>query len=156
MCSPLQLSAPQYVLLPVHQNREVLILPLFDGVGACCDGAHLPELQKQQINSQTCATMELQVGTGFPFICGYQTFATLPCSRQSCSSSLSIPEAHRGLKQGGGTTFSSASINRTQRCFWVEFPGPTCSFPAGFPRSSAHGEQQRPRWRRSSRGYTAK
>ncbi len=36
--------------------------------------------------------------------CGYQTFATLPCSRQSCSSSLSIPDAHRGLRQGGGVT----------------------------------------------------
>lgn len=43
-CSPLQLGAPQYVLLPVHQNREVLILPLFDGVGAGGDGAHLPKL----------------------------------------------------------------------------------------------------------------
>lgn len=41
---PLQLSAPQYVLLPVHQDRKVLILPLFDGVGAGSDGAHLPKL----------------------------------------------------------------------------------------------------------------
>lgn len=43
-CSPLQLSAPQYVLLPVHQDREVLILPLFDGIGAGSDGAHLSKL----------------------------------------------------------------------------------------------------------------
>lgn len=41
---PLQLSAPKYVLFPVHQHREVLILPLFDGVGAGSDGAHLPKL----------------------------------------------------------------------------------------------------------------
>lgn len=41
---PLQLSAPQYVLLPVHQDREVLILPLLDGVGAGGNSAHLPKL----------------------------------------------------------------------------------------------------------------
>lgn len=43
-CSPLQLSAPQYVLLPVHQDREMLILSLFDGVGACRNCTDLPEL----------------------------------------------------------------------------------------------------------------
>lgn len=43
--SPLQLGAPQDVLLAIHQDGEVLVLPLLDGVGACGDGAHLPKLQ---------------------------------------------------------------------------------------------------------------
>lgn len=86
-----------------------------------------------------------------------QTFATLPCSRQSCSSSLSIPEAHRGLEQGRGTTFSlifsiTAVIYISRFLRWV-FP-PTCSCLAGFPRSTGRGELQTPRWHRSSPGYT--
>ena len=52
--SPLQLGAPQDVLLPVHQDGEVLVLPLFDGVGVCSDGTHLPEL-KNNTHSQTDA-----------------------------------------------------------------------------------------------------
>lgn len=43
--SPLQLGAPQDVLLPVHQHGEVLVFPLFDGVGASSDGAHLSKLR---------------------------------------------------------------------------------------------------------------
>lgn len=43
-CSPLQLSAPQYVLLPVHQHRKMLVFPLFNGIGASSDGTHLPKL----------------------------------------------------------------------------------------------------------------
>ena len=39
---------------------------------------------------------------------GFPTFATLPCSRQSCSSSLSIPEAHSGLERGRGTSVGLA------------------------------------------------
>lgn len=35
------------------------------------------------------------------------------------------------------------------------FP-PTCSSPAGFPRSIEPGEQRRLRWHQSSQGYTAK
>lgn len=42
--SPLQLRAPQDVLLPVHQHREVLVFALLDGVGARGDGAHLSKL----------------------------------------------------------------------------------------------------------------
>lgn len=41
---PLQLGAPQYVLLPIHQDRKMLVFPLFDGVGASSDGTHLPKL----------------------------------------------------------------------------------------------------------------
>lgn len=44
--SPLQLGAPQDVLLAIHQDGEVLVLPLLDGVGARGDGAHLPKLQE--------------------------------------------------------------------------------------------------------------
>lgn len=43
-CSPLQLSAPQDVLLPIHQHREMLVFPLFDGVRASSDRTHLPKL----------------------------------------------------------------------------------------------------------------
>lgn len=50
--------------------------------------------------------------------CRYLTFATLPCSRQSCSSSLSIPEAHRGLKQRRGITFSP--IDSSVQICWLE------------------------------------
>lgn len=41
---PFQLSAPQNVLLPVHQDGVMLVFPLFDGVGASSDGSHLTEL----------------------------------------------------------------------------------------------------------------
>ena len=44
--SPLQLGAPQDVLLPVHQDGKVLVLALLDGVGACGDSAHLAELHR--------------------------------------------------------------------------------------------------------------
>lgn len=52
---PFQLSAPQHVLLPVHQHWEVLIFSLFDGVGASGDGSHLPELK----NTTLCHTLIL-------------------------------------------------------------------------------------------------
>lgn len=55
---PLQLSAPQYVLLPVHQDREVLVFPLFDGVGASGDGAHLSELRNSAV-VQTVLQLQL-------------------------------------------------------------------------------------------------
>lgn len=41
---PLHLSAPEYVLLLVHEDREVLVLALLDGVRPGGDGPHLVKL----------------------------------------------------------------------------------------------------------------
>lgn len=41
---PLDLSAPEYVLLLVHVDGEVLVLALLDGIGPGGDGPHLLEL----------------------------------------------------------------------------------------------------------------
>lgn len=107
---------------------------------------------------------QVQPRSRFPkrasLFCRFQTFATLPCSRQSCSSSLSIPEAHRGLWKTGGLISIYIHLLlyvRTQDAnVFLRFLCPTCSCPAGFPRSIGHGEQQRPRWHQSSPGYTAR
>lgn len=51
---PLNLSAPQYVFLLIHVDREVLVLALFDGIGPGGDGPHLVKLMEKNIYFISC------------------------------------------------------------------------------------------------------
>lgn len=88
---------------------------------------------------------------------GLDTLATRPCSRQCCSSSLSLVMGVRGLtsmkgaengrikdENGSDLCWKSAS----ERCVQdVRFITWTCL--AGSPRNSEHGARQRPPWHQS-------
>lgn len=91
---PLDLSAPEYVLLLVHVDGEVLVLALLDGVGPGGDGPHLLELTADGKVSER-GRLEREHTTG-----KYTTtLAVLPCSKHSCRSSLSVFVALKGLKK---------------------------------------------------------
>lgn len=45
---PLHLSAPEYVFLLVHEDREVLVLALLDGIRPGGDGPHLVKLNTER------------------------------------------------------------------------------------------------------------
>lgn len=93
--SPLDLSAPEDVLLLVHVDGEVLVLALLDGVGPGGDGPHLLELTADG-NVRERGRLEREAKTG-----KYTTtLAVLPCSKHSCRSSLSVFVALKGLKKG--------------------------------------------------------
>lgn len=91
---PLDLSAPENVLLLVHVDGEVLVLALLDGVGPGGDGPHLLELRADGGVSQTGRSEPETVGGKYT-----TTLAVRPCSRHSCRSSLSVFAALRGLKK---------------------------------------------------------
>lgn len=91
---PLDLSAPEYVLLLVHVDGEVLVLALLDGIGPGGDGPHLLELAADGSVSET-GQLEQETATG-----KYTTtLAVRPCSKHSCRSSLSVFAALKGLKK---------------------------------------------------------
>lgn len=91
---PLDLSAPEYVLLLVHVDGEVLVLALLDGIGPGGDGPHLLELRADG-NVSERGRVEREHVTG-----KYTTtLAVLPCSKHSCRSSLSVFIALKGLKK---------------------------------------------------------
>lgn len=46
---PLHLSAPEYVFLLVHEDREVLVLALLDGIRPGGDGPHLVKLSSPAV-----------------------------------------------------------------------------------------------------------
>lgn len=89
---PLDLSAPEYVLLLVHVDGEVLVLALLDGIGPGGDGPHLLELAADGYVSKSCRS-ERQNAT-----CA-TTLAVLPCSKHSCRSSLSVFVVLKGLRR---------------------------------------------------------
>lgn len=45
---PLHLSAPEYVFLLIHEDREVLVLALLDGIRPGGDGPHLVKLTRER------------------------------------------------------------------------------------------------------------
>lgn len=89
---PLDLSAPEYVLLLVHVDGEVLVLALLDGIGPGGDGPHLLELAADGYVSES-GRLERQNATYAT------TLAVLPCSKHSCRSSLSVFVVLKGLRR---------------------------------------------------------
>lgn len=92
---PLDLGAPEYVLLLVHVDGEVLVLALLDGIGPGGDGPHLLELAANGklapvVDRKDKNTTDTLYAT---------TLAVLPCSKHSCRSSLSVFVVLKGLRK---------------------------------------------------------
>lgn len=103
---PLDLSAPEYVLLLVHVDGEVLVFALLDGVGPGGDGPHLLELRADGVSERGRWESERMTGKYTT------TLAVLPCSKHSCRSSLSVLVALKGLeKRGKRNEFPQTTAN---------------------------------------------
>lgn len=184
---PLHLRAPQDVLLFVHEDGEMLVFALLDGVGASGDSSHFAELQEAQAchawgyrapwctgqagrgltgrvtpfwgTSATIMSLLLPAhGTpsqqpkeartlgmavdhcrtptapfptkpslppAAPCVLLMLTFAILPCSRHSCSSSLSLTVDASGLgkRDGLGRGWQCLSPCRQSAGLQMQFVG---------------------------------
>lgn len=124
---PFHLGAPQYVLLVVHVDGEMLVFPLLHRVGACRYRTQLLKLELASRTKHAQTDTNKQTNTRIPFnptayshfqqqlsviqthkytlshtnthtYTQVDTLAVRPCSRHSCRSSLSFAIGVSGLQ----------------------------------------------------------